>query len=128
VSYFHHKALTQLEKENGVRPGIHAAINDSDFRYPGPKPLTREAAIVLLADGVEAASRSLAKPTPHHIRNLIEELVNAKLQDGQLDMCALTLTDLNRIKEAFIFTLSNIAHSRIPYPKNENRDSQSAVD
>jgi membrane-associated HD superfamily phosphohydrolase len=126
VTYFHHKAREQLMRDDGNRNRASTALNEGDFRYAGPKPASREAAIILLADAVEAASRSLAKPTPHHIRNLVDEIVADKMQDGQLDDCSMTFAQLRQVRESFIFTLANMAHSRIPYPKNDNRHHQPA--
>jgi putative nucleotidyltransferase with HDIG domain len=124
VAFFLHKAKVQneIDKKREGRPGFPGSatpVNESDFRYPGPKPQFREAAIVMIADAVEAASRSLAKPTPGHIRDLISDLIRGKLLDGQFDECGLTLAELNRLRESFIFTLTSMFHSRIAYPKDE---------
>jgi len=91
-------------------------VNTEDYRYPGPKPQTKEAGVVMLADAVEAASRSLADPTPSRIRTLIQTIVNNIFKDGQLDECALTLKDLHMITQSFSRTLQSIFHSRIDYP------------
>jgi membrane-associated HD superfamily phosphohydrolase len=78
----------------------------------------------MIADAAEAASRSLAKPTPNHIRDLISDLIRGKLLDGQFDECGLTLAELNRLRESFIFTLTSMFHSRIAYPKDEVHPAQ----
>jgi putative nucleotidyltransferase with HDIG domain len=114
VSVFYHRAKNQ-QKGAG-----QSTINDEDFRYEGPRPQTREMAILMLADSCEAASRSLEKPTPVRITNLISDIFDARLRDGQLDECRLTLADLNKIKQAFVFSLTNMLHGRIAYPKDEN--------
>ncbi|MDD5645191.1 MAG: HDIG domain-containing protein, partial [bacterium] len=100
-------------------------VNEEAFRYPGPKPSSKEAAIVLLADAVEAASRTLEKPTPARIRNFINEIVDEKIIDGQLDECPLTIKDIEDIKDAFSIVLSGMFHTRVKYPKNEDRDNKS---
>ena len=96
------------------------------FRYDGPTPRTRELAILMLADTVEAASRSIEKPTPNRIAEMVETLVREKLLDGQLDNCPLTLRDLREIRESFVFSLSNMLHGRNPYPR-EDKLAQSAA-
>jgi putative nucleotidyltransferase with HDIG domain len=116
VSVFYHRAKTQ-QKENSTG---QAAINDEDFRYEGPRPQTREMAVLMLADSCEAASRSLDKPTPVRITNLISDIFDSRLRDGQLDECSLTLAELNQIKQSFVFSLTNMLHGRIAYPKDEN--------
>ncbi len=129
ISYFHHKAKTQLEFElenNEEGAQDKTPINDSDFRYPGPRPSTAESVIVCLADAVEAASRTMQKVTPGNIESLIEDIVTSRFEDGQLNDADLTLADLTRIKRSFVFSLTNMLHGRIPYPKDEDRDKQSA--
>jgi len=91
-------------------------LSDSDFRYPGPKPQTKEAGLVLLGDVIEASSRTLADPTPARINNLVHERIERIFLDGQLDECELTLRDLNKIAESFIRILTGIFHQRISYP------------
>jgi len=127
LSYFHRKAKAQLEFEMGGNEnprGNGRRIDDSAFRYPGPKPATRESAIVCLADAVEAASRSLEKPTPSHIEGLVNDIVRMRLEDGQLDESALKLSELTRVKHSFVFTLTTMLHGRIPYPKDESKGNQ----
>src|SRR5436189_3739266 len=96
-------------------------VREESFRYPGPKPQTKESAIVSLADMVESASRSLEKPTPQKIEQLVNELIEERIADGQLDDCDLTLGDLKLIAERFRFTLMTMLHSRIAYPKPESK-------
>lgn len=106
ITYFYHRAS---EKEE--------SLVERDFRYPGPNPQTKEAAIVMLADSVEAAVRSLSKPTPARIEVMVKKLIKDKLNDGQLDECDLTLRDLDIIANAFVHVLGGIYHSRIEYPE-----------
>jgi putative nucleotidyltransferase with HDIG domain len=108
ISFFYEKAK-QLKGED--------AINIDDFRYPGPKAQTREAGLVMLSDIVEAASRTLANPTPSKIQGLVQNLINKAFSDGQLDDCELTLKDLNKIAKSFYKILSGIHHHRIEYPE-----------
>ncbi|RMH87238.1 MAG: HDIG domain-containing protein, partial [Calditrichaeota bacterium] len=107
MTFFYHKA---------VENGDSKEINENDFRYPGPKPQSKETAILMLADSVEAASRTLQNPTPQRIRNLVNTLVENKIKEGQLDECNLTLQEIREIKEAFIPILTGIHHLRIEYP------------
>ncbi|HRT69948.1 MAG TPA: HDIG domain-containing protein [Syntrophales bacterium] len=109
VSYFYEKA--QKDKDPTIR-----SIPESEFRYPGPKPQTKEAGLVLLGDVVEASSRSLTEPTPSRIKSLVQTRIRQVLNDGQLDDCELTLRDLNKIAEVFERTLNAIFHHRIDYP------------
>lgn len=98
-------------------------VEEKNFRYPGPRPRTKESGIICLADTIESASRTLGKPTPAKIRTLVEELVRAKINDGQLDECPLTLRELAMVKESFAKTLRSMLHSRIDYKKPEGRTS-----
>ena len=91
------------------------AVKEEDFRYPGPKPRTREAALVMLADVVEAASRTLENPTPARIKGLVKSLMDRILSDGQLDECAVTLKELHKIAASFNTILNGIHHHRIEY-------------
>jgi putative nucleotidyltransferase with HDIG domain len=119
---FHHKAINQLELEMGI-PGNQALRVDGNcFRYPGPRPSTKVSGIICLADAVEAASRSLEKPTPSHIDNLVNEIVYKRLDDGQLDECELSLLELSKVRKAFVFTLTTMLHGRIAYPKDDPAD------
>ena len=91
-------------------------VNEADFRYPGPKPQFKEAAIMMLADSCEAAARSLARPDPENIRAIVLKIVDAIISDGQLDECDVTLQELTTIREAMISALTAIYHARIDYP------------
>ena len=109
MTYFYNKA-----KDIGL-----PIDSEDEFRYPGPKPQSRETAIVMLADSTEAASRTLDNPAPARIRNLIQKLINDKFTSGELTQCGLTLKDLNDIREAFVTILIGVFHHRIAYPKRE---------
>ncbi len=113
TSYFYHMARHALQEAGQAED---AGLEHS-FRYDGPKPRTREQAILMLADTVEAASRSLEKPAPNRIAEMVETLMREKLLDGQLDHCPLTLVDLHEIRNSFVFALTNILHGRNPYPR-----------
>lgn len=111
ITYFYQKA--REEAKDG------AVLEEENFRYPGPKPQTRETAIVLLADAVEASSRVLDEPTPSSIRNLVKKVMNNKFIDGQLDGCDLTLKDMRKIADAFVRVLMASFHTRANYPEEE---------
>ena len=125
VYYFYKRALQQQEdartggKIMNLREGDVPEVREETFRYPGPKPQTKESAIISLADMVESASRSLEKPTPQKIEQLVTELISQRIADGQLVECDLTLADLNMIAERFRFTLMTMLHTRIAYPKQD---------
>ena len=110
VYYFYRRALLEGNEEN-------QEVAEEGFRYPGPKPNTKETAIVLLADSVEAATRSLKDPTPDKIEETVRKVINNKFIDGQLDECELTLKDIEKISTVFTKILSGIYHSRISYPQ-----------
>lgn len=107
VAYFYHKALNSEESSQ---------VSEDRFRYEGPKPQTKEAAIIMLADSVEAAVRSMSAPNKGKIEVLVRNIIKGKLNDGQLDECALTLKDLNNIGTSFTNVLMGIYHQRIEYP------------
>jgi len=111
VYYFYRRALEGIEEDQEVK--------EEGFRYPGPKPNTKETAIVLLADSVEAATRALKDPTPGKIEEIVHKIINNKFIDGQLDECDLTLKDLEKISAVFIRILGGIYHSRVTYPETK---------
>ncbi|MCK4326803.1 HDIG domain-containing protein [bacterium] len=119
VRQHHGTSLTSFFYQRAVEGDEHRTVKKDDFRYPGPKPQTKEAAIVMLADSVEAASRSLTHPPPSRIKNLVSKVVNDKLTDYQLDESDLTLHDLQRISETFTRILISMFHTRVEYPKEE---------
>jgi len=109
VSFFYEKA--KKDRDPSIR-----SLPESDFRYAGPKPQSREAGLVLLGDVIEASSRTLSNPTPARIKNLVRERIERVFMDGQLDDCEITLHDLNKIAETFMRILNGIFHQRIDYP------------
>lgn len=113
ITYFYQKAKERAE----ARSAKASNIKQEDFRYPGPKPQTKEAGLVMLADMVEAASRSLRDPTPSRIQGTVHKMINKAFSDGQLDECELTLKDLHEIAKGFNKTLGGIFHQRIQYPE-----------
>lgn len=108
VSYFYHKAKEKDEE-----------VKENDFRYPGPKPSTKEGGIISICDSAEAAVRSLKEPSPEKIEKIVDSIVNNKLMDGQLDDTPLTLEELHTIRETVCEALKGIFHSRIQYPTKE---------
>ena len=136
ITYFYEKAKDQGEKKGGK---THR-VKEEDFRYPGPKPQSKEAALVLLADVVEAASRTLVDPTAARIQGMVQNIINKVFSDGQLTECELTLKDFHEIAKSFNKTLSGIFHHRLDYPEpviktapakivgNGNTDQMSAGD
>ncbi len=109
LAYFYHKAKAQAEM-------VGETVNMEDFRYPGPKPQTKEAVILMLADGAEASARSLDDPSPENIRVIIKKIVDSVVADGQLDESNVTMRELTSIRESLINTLVNVYHQRISYP------------
>ena len=130
VRYFYQRALAQsrspfpADKNNANRTPADARpasappieVPEAQFRYDGPRPQTKEAAIISLADGVEAASRSLRQTTPEQLSELIDRIVHDRIEDGQLDEAPLTFIEITRVKNSFQFTLLNMLHGRVAYP------------
>lgn len=113
ISFFYERAR-ELEPE--------AELDPRDFHYPGPRPQSRETAILMLADSVESAARVLADPTPERIKTLVDRIVESKIEQGQLDETPLTFSELTKIKEEFVIGLSGIYHQRIDYPAPREDD------
>jgi len=109
VSFFYNKAVEQLDPGKGE-------VDEMDYRYPGPKPQTREAGLMMLADGVEASTRSLQNITPGAVRGQVAKIVNHCIADGQLDECPLTLKDLHVVSETFVQAVLSYHHHRVQYP------------
>jgi putative nucleotidyltransferase with HDIG domain len=122
VGYFHKRALQQQEdarqggKIMNMREEDIPEVREESFRYSGPKPQSREAGIISLADAVESASRCLEKVTPNRLEQLIHDIIQRRIIDGQMDECDLTMREVNAISENFAYTLTNMLHSRIAYP------------
>jgi membrane-associated HD superfamily phosphohydrolase len=124
MSYFHARAreaaaepLGGLGTEEGRKAAD--AVDPRRFRHAGPKPQSREAALIMLADGVEASVRSLSSRDEPAIRAMVQRIIDERLSDGQFDECDLTLRDVERIKEAFVGQLLGMYHTRIAYPQNK---------
>jgi putative nucleotidyltransferase with HDIG domain len=115
MSFFYHKAIEQ---------GSGGREVESGYRYPGPRPETREAAIVMLADGVEAASRTLEEKTPGRIRSMVSKLIQKKFSSGELDNCELSLKDLHQIEVSFNRVLGATYHQRVEYPQDDEERLQ----
>ncbi len=126
IAYFLNKARKQAEK-NAAAGLPEETIDESLYRYPGPTPVSKEAGIVMLADSIEAASRSMEKPTPAKLDALVRSIINQKILDGQLDNCELTNRDISIIKSVFTTSLTNSLHARIPYPSKEDAENATPV-
>jgi putative nucleotidyltransferase with HDIG domain len=111
IHFFYQKALADGQLEG---------LEEKDYRYPGPKPQSRETAVVLLADSVEAATRVLDEHTPQRIEDVVRKVINNKFIDGQLDECNLTLREIDIIASVFVRVLGAMYHSRIKYPEKSN--------
>lgn len=110
IAYFFNKSIEMREENDDPVP-------ENEFRYPGPKPQFKEAALIMLADSIEAAARSLDEPTPMRLQNIVKNIIQRKFMEGQLEDCNLSLKDLSVIEQSFIRTLIGIHHQRIDYPK-----------
>jgi cyclic-di-AMP phosphodiesterase PgpH len=114
VEYFYRQASESKKLDpNG------SAVDESSFRYPGPKPQTKEAGILMLADAVESASRVLVEPTPARIESLVEDISRKRLLDGQFDECGLTLEEVRQINDSLVKSLTAVYHGRVKYPDQE---------
>jgi membrane-associated HD superfamily phosphohydrolase len=109
VEYFYRQAKNDERRETGF-------VEEADFRYPGPKPQSREAAIMMLADACESASRAMKEATPARLEGLVQDILQKRLRDGQFDECGITLKELHIIQESLIKSLNAMHHSRINYP------------
>lgn len=114
VEYFYRQA-SESKKANPDG----AEVDESSFRYPGPKPQTKEAGILMLADAVESASRVLVEPTPSRIESLVEDISRKRLLDGQFDECGLTLEEVRKIGDSLVKSLTAVYHGRVKYPDQE---------
>ncbi|NOT00724.1 MAG: HDIG domain-containing protein [Phycisphaerales bacterium] len=124
VQYFHRMAS---DHQPQIASGRHDRdVPESQFRYPGPKPSTRESAVLMMCDGVEGAVRTLAEPSPGRIENVVHQIVTARLNDGQFDDCDITLRQLRRVEESLVRSLCSYYHGRISYPKAREKDERPA--
>jgi membrane-associated HD superfamily phosphohydrolase len=121
INYFYQRA-----KEKELESRADYVVDEKDFRYPGPKPRTKEAGLVMLADAVEAASRTLTEPTPARIQGMVQKIITNVFADGQLDECPITLNDLHLIAKSFNRIIIGLFHHRIQYPeRHEPVDKES---
>lgn len=118
IQYFYHRAFQRAEEND------KSSIKPDDYRYPGPKPRSTEMGVLMLADSLEAASRSIDKNKPGQIDGLVNEIIDEKIRDGQLDHCALTMEQINTIRRSFTFSLNNMLHGRVAYPKKDDGKSE----
>ena len=114
VEYFFHAARSKASEE-----GDKETVEEFEFRYPGPKPRTRESAILMLCDCIESASRTMSDPTPSRIEALVRSLSRKRLEDGQFDECPLSFRELRTVEDSIIKSLCAIYHSRIAYPNRQ---------
>ncbi len=119
IQYFYYRARTRAEGDAGKKE----KVDKDDYRYPGPRPKTREMGILLIADSIEAASRSIDKNKPGQIEGLVNEIIKEKLIDGQFDLCGLTMSDITAIRRSMIFSLNNMLHGRVAYPKDTDTEA-----
>ena len=111
VEYFFRRATERSQADpNG------GEVDEQNYRYPGPKPATRESAVLMLADAAESASRSLTEPTPARLAGLVHEIAMKRLLDGQFDECGLTLEELGIVEESLVKSLTAVYHGRVKYP------------
>jgi len=103
-------------------------VDEVDFRYPGPKPQTKEAAILMLADSIEAASRTLTEPSPAQVQGMIDRLVDSIVADNQLSECDITLREIGQVKDAFLKTLTGVYHRRLDYPGYDFKSAEEKTD
>jgi cyclic-di-AMP phosphodiesterase PgpH len=122
MDYFYNKAL-ELAHSSDDETKLDE-INEQDYRYPGPKPQTKETGIMMLADAIEAAVRTIDDPTPQRLNDAVDELVKKRLSEGELDECPLTLMDLTKIKGAFVGVLVGVYHTRVRYPEPQKEKSR----
>jgi cyclic-di-AMP phosphodiesterase PgpH len=115
VAYFYNKACQQQQQQCAPE-GDAAGVAEHEFRYPGPKPRTKEVGIVMIADAVESATRAMGEPTPSRVQSLVHDLIMKRLLDGQFDECDLTMRELETIEKTVLRTVLGIYHGRIAYP------------
>jgi len=140
IQYFYYQAQERAKDEqsenegpkNGESKGKKSRedtpikVDESTYRYDGPKPAFKESAIIFFADSVEAASRSLKKVTQPNVEELIDRIFKSRMEDGQLDNCPLTFHELDLIRKSFIYTMLNMLHARVEYPKSEKEKAKEA--
>jgi len=116
VRYFHHVAN---ERQPQIAVGRHdREVSEAEFRYAGPKPRSRESAVLMMCDSVEGAVRALAEPTVGRIECLVHQIITERLNDGQFDDCDITLKEIRKVEDSLVRTLTAVYHGRVPYPKS----------
>jgi len=123
VRYFHHKASEQAKQAGGRH---EREVSEAEFRYPGPKPHSREAAVLMICDGVEGAVRALAEPTVGRIESIVHQVIMDRLNDGQFGDCDITLKELHTVEESVVKSLSTFYHGRVSYPKGPSARSETS--
>jgi putative nucleotidyltransferase with HDIG domain len=123
VEYFYHRACNQPQQPNGDAP----TISETQYRYPGPKPRSKECAIVMIADAAESATRAMTEPNASRIETLVHDLSMKRLLDGQFDECDLTMRELELIERSLVKSLLSIYHGRIAYPSSTAVSAASAA-
>ncbi len=123
VEYFYHRACTQQEQREPDAP----AVSETQYRYPGPRPRSKEIGVIMLADCVESATRAMTEPTANRIETLVHDLAMKRLNDGQFDECDLTMRDLARIEKSLVKSLLGIYHGRIAYPSTSSKTHPGTV-
>ena len=116
IYYFYQRAQSATEDEE--------ILSEQGFRHVGPRPRTKETAIVMLADSVEASSRTLKEPTPAQIKNHVAKIINMKFIDGQLNECDLTLKDIHKVADSFVRILAWSFHTRVEYPSTDEKEEE----
>lgn len=128
IQYFYYQAQQREKKgdtkSSSAKKSEEKRVDESTYRYDGPRPAFKESAIIFFADGIEAASRSLKKVTQPNVEELIDKMFQSRIEDGQLDECPLTFQELDKIRKSFIYTLLNMLHARIEYPKEESEETE----
>ena len=134
IQYFYYQAneRAKVKQDGTLQPFAEKAsakgkkkaketikVEESTYRYDGPKPAFKESAIIFFADSVEAASRTLKKVTQPNVEELVERIFKDRIEDGQLDNCPLTFQELDQIRKSFIYTVLNMLHARVEYPKSD---------
>ena len=120
IQYFYHRARTRAEESK------ESAVQAEDYRYPGPPPKTVEMGVLMMADSIEAASRTIDKNKPGQVEGLVNKIIKEKVNDGQFDRCAITMEQINAARRSFIFSLKNMLHGRVEYPKDPEEKNKSA--
>ena len=143
IRYFYHRAINSTRHPlpaGGTAPSVGPGsskdpfvqplpglgpvpVSETTYRYDGPRPRFKESAIIHLADGVEAATRSLRKVTPQHLGEIIDQIFSDRMDDGQLDEAPVTFEEIAKIKTSFTFTLLNMLHGRVAYPKEHETEA-----